>query len=25
VRTQLGQALPSFRSDQWEIKDEEIK
>ena len=25
VRTQLGQALPSFRSDQWEIKDEELK
>ena len=25
VRTQLGQALPSFRSDNWEIKDEEIK
>lgn len=25
VRTQLGQALPSFRSDQWEIKNDEIK
>ena len=25
VRTQLGQALPSFRSDQWEIKNEELK
>jgi hypothetical protein len=25
VRTQLGQALPSFRSDQWEIKGDELR